>query len=234
MKFSIFQDSRVGARPYNQDRIGHWYTRDSLLLVLADGMGGHLMGEVAAQIAVDYSGFGFPEGCANAHSRSRPVSLPRGRTDPCRHRRLYKKARSSRFAAHDPGGLHRPGWQCVVDARRGFAPVPDPARKHRGAHARPHARAATCRSGPHPRGSRQLAPRAQHAAAMPWRRTHAAHRAGGDRPPGEGRHPAAVLRRLLGPAHAASAAGQAGGERHHRRAPRTDDARRDARRARVR
>ena len=53
MKFSIFQDSRVGARPYNQDRIGHWYTRDSLLLVLADGMGGHLMGEVAAQIAVD-------------------------------------------------------------------------------------------------------------------------------------------------------------------------------------
>ena len=53
MKFSIFQDSRVGARSYNQDRIGHWYTRDSLLLVLADGMGGHLMGEVAAQIAVD-------------------------------------------------------------------------------------------------------------------------------------------------------------------------------------
>ena len=53
MKFSIFQDSRVGGRPYNQDRIGHWYTRDSLLLVLADGMGGHLMGEVAAQIAVD-------------------------------------------------------------------------------------------------------------------------------------------------------------------------------------
>lgn len=53
MKFSIFQDSRVGARPYNQDRIGHWYTRDSLLLIVADGMGGHIMGEVAAQIAVD-------------------------------------------------------------------------------------------------------------------------------------------------------------------------------------
>jgi PPM family protein phosphatase len=53
MKFSIFQDSRIGARAYNQDRLGHWYTRDSLLLVMADGMGGHLMGEVAAQIAVD-------------------------------------------------------------------------------------------------------------------------------------------------------------------------------------
>ena len=59
MKFSIFQDSRVGARPYNQDRIGHWYTRDSLLLVLADGMGGHILGEVAAQIAVDTLGASF-------------------------------------------------------------------------------------------------------------------------------------------------------------------------------
>ena len=54
MKFSIFQDSRRGARPYNQDRIGHWTTRDSLLLALADGMGGHLKGEVAAQIALDH------------------------------------------------------------------------------------------------------------------------------------------------------------------------------------
>jgi serine/threonine protein phosphatase PrpC len=59
MKFSIFQDSRVGARSYNQDRLGYWYTRESLLLVLADGMGGHLMGEVAAQIAVDTLGAAF-------------------------------------------------------------------------------------------------------------------------------------------------------------------------------
>jgi serine/threonine protein phosphatase PrpC len=53
MKFSMFQDSRVGARHYNQDRIGYWYTRDALIMVLADGMGGHLLGEVAAQIALD-------------------------------------------------------------------------------------------------------------------------------------------------------------------------------------
>lgn len=53
MKFSIFQDSRVGGRAYNQDRIGYLYTRDSLIMVLADGMGGHLLGEVAAQIALE-------------------------------------------------------------------------------------------------------------------------------------------------------------------------------------
>jgi serine/threonine protein phosphatase PrpC len=53
MNFSIFQESRVGARPYNQDRLGHWRTGDALLLVLADGMGGHLHGEIAAQLAVE-------------------------------------------------------------------------------------------------------------------------------------------------------------------------------------
>ncbi|KPC53691.1 PP2C family protein-serine/threonine phosphatase [Amantichitinum ursilacus] len=53
MKFSVYQDSRTGGRKYNQDRVGYSYSRDALLLVLADGMGGHLHGEVAAQIAVE-------------------------------------------------------------------------------------------------------------------------------------------------------------------------------------
>lgn len=53
MKFSIAQDSRIGARRYNQDRLGHWATSDALLMVVADGMGGHLHGEVAAQVALD-------------------------------------------------------------------------------------------------------------------------------------------------------------------------------------
>ena len=54
MKFSIFQDTRQGQRRYNQDRIAYCYSRDTLLMVVADGMGGHLHGEVAAQIAVQY------------------------------------------------------------------------------------------------------------------------------------------------------------------------------------
>ena len=45
MKFSIAEDSRVGARRYNQDRIGHWATSDALLMVVADGLGGHARGE---------------------------------------------------------------------------------------------------------------------------------------------------------------------------------------------
>ena len=53
MKFSLFQDTRVGKRPYNQDRLGHWKTAETMCLVVADGMGGHAHGEVAAQITVD-------------------------------------------------------------------------------------------------------------------------------------------------------------------------------------
>jgi serine/threonine protein phosphatase PrpC len=52
MRFSIFQESRKGGRKANQDRTGYAYTREALLMVVADGMGGHLHGEVASQIAV--------------------------------------------------------------------------------------------------------------------------------------------------------------------------------------
>ncbi|MCS0611302.1 serine/threonine-protein phosphatase [Massilia kyonggiensis] len=52
MQFSVYQQSHIGGRKLNQDRMGYLYTRDALLLVLADGMGGHLRGEVAATIAL--------------------------------------------------------------------------------------------------------------------------------------------------------------------------------------
>jgi serine/threonine protein phosphatase PrpC len=52
VKFSIYQESRLGKRKNNEDRIGYSYSRDALLMVVADGMGGHLEGEVAAHIAV--------------------------------------------------------------------------------------------------------------------------------------------------------------------------------------
>ena len=52
MKFSVFQVSRKGGRDKNEDRMGYCYTRESGLFVLADGMGGHPEGEVAAQIAL--------------------------------------------------------------------------------------------------------------------------------------------------------------------------------------
>ena len=52
MKFTIYQETRIGKRANNEDRLAHCYSRDALLTVVADGMGGHYYGEVAAQIAV--------------------------------------------------------------------------------------------------------------------------------------------------------------------------------------
>ena len=52
MRFSIYQESRKGGRRNNEDRMGYLYTRDSMLLVVADGMGGHARGEVAAQMTL--------------------------------------------------------------------------------------------------------------------------------------------------------------------------------------
>ena len=50
MRFTIFQDSRKGSRKINQDRVAYTFSREALLLVVADGMGGHAGGEIAAQI----------------------------------------------------------------------------------------------------------------------------------------------------------------------------------------
>jgi PPM family protein phosphatase len=52
MKFSVFQVSRRGGREKNEDRMGYCYTRGSGIFLLADGMGGHPEGEVAAQMAL--------------------------------------------------------------------------------------------------------------------------------------------------------------------------------------
>src|SRR6476620_11518378 len=52
MRFTIFQDSRIGDRKGNEDRVGYSYSRDVMLMVIADGMGGHDQGEVAAEIAI--------------------------------------------------------------------------------------------------------------------------------------------------------------------------------------
>jgi serine/threonine protein phosphatase PrpC len=59
MKFAIYQESRQGPRKSNQDRVVYCYTRDALCMVIADGMGGHLHGEVAAQIATQFIGEAF-------------------------------------------------------------------------------------------------------------------------------------------------------------------------------
>ena len=59
MKFQLAKQTRIGTRQVNQDSMGHWQTREALLLAVADGLGGHARGEVAAQLAISLLGKAF-------------------------------------------------------------------------------------------------------------------------------------------------------------------------------
>ena len=56
---TIVQGSNVGARDTNEDRVGHWTAPGAVLMAVADGLGGHIHGELAAQLAIDILGAAF-------------------------------------------------------------------------------------------------------------------------------------------------------------------------------
>jgi serine/threonine protein phosphatase PrpC len=104
MRFTIYQESRQGSRANNEDRTTYCYSRDALLMVVADGMGGHHYGEIAAQIAV--------QTLADAFQReARPIL-----TDPFRF--LQKGMTNAHHAILDYTARHRlkdtPRTTCVA------------------------------------------------------------------------------------------------------------------------
>lgn len=63
MRFTVYQTSRKGGREKNEDRMGYSYTRHAGLFAVADGMGGHPEGEVAAQLALQTLAGRFQREC---------------------------------------------------------------------------------------------------------------------------------------------------------------------------
>ena len=59
MDYSLSQQSHQGGRDYNEDRTAIFERDGTILLVLADGLGGHAGGEIASQALVDAMGDSF-------------------------------------------------------------------------------------------------------------------------------------------------------------------------------
>jgi serine/threonine protein phosphatase PrpC len=104
MKFAVHQANHIGGRKYNQDRVGYAYTNDALLLVLADGMGGHMHGEIAAQIAVH----SFMRAFARLeHARVKEPEVFLRATMRAGHDAIFDYARAEKLGGN-------PGTTCVA------------------------------------------------------------------------------------------------------------------------
>lgn len=104
MKFAVYQASHIGGRKYNQDRVAYAYSDEALLLLLADGMGGHLHGETAARITINMFMQAFAQ-AAQPHVPEPEEFL----------REIMRRAHEAiiQYAhAHQLGG--NPGTTCVV------------------------------------------------------------------------------------------------------------------------
>lgn len=91
---TIVQASALGARDANEDRVAHWAAPEAVLMAVADGLGGHLHGELAAQIAVDVLGAAF---AAEARAKLADPAAFLARTLEAAHGAILREAERQEF-----------------------------------------------------------------------------------------------------------------------------------------
>lgn len=87
---NIVQASALGRRVRNEDRVEHWVGAEAALLAVADGLGGHSHGELAAQMAIDMLGAAFER---NARAKLAEPSPFLSETFGAAHRAIVEEAR---------------------------------------------------------------------------------------------------------------------------------------------
>lgn len=105
MQYSIAQQSHQGGRDYNEDRTAIYERDGAVLLVVADGLGGHAGGDLASQALIDAMGDSF------ARATERQLS------DPANFLRLsinYAHHKIHRRAANHGYDPKTPKTTCVV------------------------------------------------------------------------------------------------------------------------
>ena len=111
---NIVQASALGRRSRNEDRVGHWVAADGALLAVADGLGGHAHGDLAAQIAIDMLGAAFERA---APSRLAAPSQFLAETFGAIHQAIVEEARSRSL----PDNPRTVIAACVVQDGQAFA-----------------------------------------------------------------------------------------------------------------
>ncbi|HSA88297.1 MAG TPA: PP2C family serine/threonine-protein phosphatase [Burkholderiales bacterium] len=94
---TIVQASTVGAREKNEDRVAHWITPGAVLMAVADGLGGHMHGELAAQMAIDVLGAAFG---AEARPRLADPAAFLERSLAAGHAAIVREAERQHLAEH--------------------------------------------------------------------------------------------------------------------------------------
>jgi serine/threonine protein phosphatase PrpC len=147
MQFSIYQESRRGLN--QQDRTAYCYSRNALLMLVADGMGGHLHGEAAAEIATQFITGTFRR---EASPLADPAQFLRRAIVGAHHAiiehaagRLTEAPLTTLRRLRDTGQRRLLGY--AGDSRLSSLS----RQQDVGAAKRPYARAATDRPGAHPR-----------------------------------------------------------------------------------
>lgn len=99
MVYSVAQQSHQGGRDYNEDRTSVFERTGAVLLVLADGQGGHATGEVTSQALMDAMGDSF------AKATNKPLQNPESFLSLSinyAHHTIHHRAVTQSFAVDSP------------------------------------------------------------------------------------------------------------------------------------